>query len=241
MCGRYVLKQAELQALLRRLGIPDPRGFADRHNIAPTNAVPVIRRRGRETPEAAALQWGLVPGWAKDAAGGARLANARAEGIAEKLSFRDAFRRRRCVVPASGFYEWQTLGGRKFPWYFTRRDGAPLLLAGIWDRWEGPTGNPLETFALVTTEPNAVVAKLHDRMPVILPEESLAAWLEPEPADPAALRRLLAPLPADLMTAWPVSPRMNNVRHEGPDCIEPVPPPAPAAEPAGGQLGLGFE
>jgi putative SOS response-associated peptidase YedK len=241
MCGRYVLKQAELQALLRRLGIPDPRDFADHHNIAPTSVVPVIRRRGAEAPESARLQWGLVPGWAKDASGGARLANARAEGIAEKPSFRDAFRRRRCVVPASGFYEWQTIGGRKFPWYFTRRDGAPLLLAGIWDRWEAQAGAALETFALVTTEPNAVVAPLHDRMPVILPEERLPAWLQPEPADPVALRTLLAPLPAELMTAWPVSPRMNSVRHEGADCIEPVPAPAPTADSAPSQLGLGFD
>jgi putative SOS response-associated peptidase YedK len=232
MCGRYVLKKRDLEALLAQLGVKDPRDFVSRYNIAPTTVVPAIRRR-KDTagPEGVALQWGLVPFWAKDAAGGARLANARAEGIAAKPSFREPFRHRRCAVPASGFYEWQTLGKRKFPWYFERREGAPFCLAGLWDHWRAPDGSTLETFSLITTTPNEVVARVHDRMPVILEGPALATWLDPAIEDPAHLEPLLVPVPGATMQATPVSPQMNNVRHEGPDCIAPVPPPAlpPAA------------
>ncbi len=250
MCGRYVLKKKDLEALLAQLGVKDPRDFVSRYNIAPTTVVPAIRRR-REAAEreAVGLQWGLVPFWSKDATAGARLANARAEGIAAKPSFREPFRKRRCVVPASGFYEWQTLGKLKFPWYFERRDGRPLALAGLWDHWRAPDGGILETFSLLTTTPNEVVTRVHDRMPVILGDDALDAWLDPAVEDPARLEPLLAPLPGELMQATPVSPRMNNVRHEGPDCLTPVPPPAPppprAAPPAdespGAQLPLGLD
>jgi putative SOS response-associated peptidase YedK len=237
MCGRYVLKRADLEALLRKLGVRDPREFADRFNVAPTTVVPALRRRrGAEAPEVSALQWGLAP----LRSGAARLANARAEGIATRPTFRDAFRHRRCVVPASGFYEWRTIAGRKFPWYFTRRDGAPLLFAGIWENPPSSGDAGPGTFALITTAPNALVAEVHDRMPVILPDENLAPWLDPEPGLPEKLQPLLAPLPAELMTAWPVSPRMNNVRYEAPDCVEPVPPPRPAGENPDDQLSLGL-
>lgn len=245
MCGRYVLKRKDLEALLAQLGVKDPREFVSRYNIAPTTVVPAIRPR-RETPgrEAVALQWGLVPFWSKDAAGGARLANARAEGIAAKPSFREPFRRRRCLVPASGFYEWQTIGKLKFPWYFERRDGSPFVFAGVWDHWRAPDGGVLETFSLITTTPNDIVARVHDRMPVILPDAAWDAWLDPSLEDPARLEPLLVPLPGGTMQATPVSPRMNNVRHEGPECIAPVPPPAPPPPPAAGpgeaQLPLGL-
>ena len=240
MCGRYVLKRADLEALLRKLGVRDPREFADRFNVAPTTVVPALRRRrGAEAPEVSALQWGLAP-LRSGEAGAARLANARAEGIATRPTFRDAFRHRRCVVPASGFYEWRTIAGRKFPWYFTRRDGAPLLFAGIWENPPSSGDAGPGTFALITTAPNALVAEVHDRMPVILPDENLAPWLDPEPGLPEKLQPLLAPLPAELMTAWPVSPRMNNVRYEAPDCVEPVPPPRPAGENPDDQLSLGL-
>lgn len=196
MCGRYVLKRADLEALLRKLGVRDPREFSDRFNIAPTTVVPALRRRrDAEAPEVSALQWGLAPLRASEA-GAARLANARAEGIATRPTFRDAFRHRRCVVPASGFYEWRTIGGRKFPWYFTRRDGAPLLFAGIWENPPSSGDAGPGTFALITTTPNPLVAEVHDRMPVILPEENLATWLDPEPGVPEKLQPLLAPLPA---------------------------------------------
>ena len=243
MCGRYVLKRQDLEALLAQLGVKDPREFVSRYNIAPTTVVPAIRtRRDSPTREATALQWGLVPFWSKDPAGGARLANARAEGIAAKPSFREPFRRRRCLVPASGFYEWQTLGRQKFPWYFQFQDERPFAFAGLWDHWRAPDGTVLETCSLITTTPNEVVSRFHDRMPVILRDGAVDLWLDPAVEEPAQLQPLLAPVPGALMKATPVSPRMNSVRHEGPECIAPVPPPAPPAEsgPADSQLPLGL-
>ena len=243
MCGRYVLKRKDLEALLAQLGVKDPRDFVSRYNIAPTTVVPAIRATQETTArEAVGLQWGLVPFWAKDAAGGARLANARAEGIATKPSFREAFRKRRCVVPASGFYEWQTIGQQKYPWFFQRPDESPLALAGLWEHWRRADGTVLETCALITTTPNEVVRPLHDRMPVILHGAALDTWLDPAVQEPAHLEPLLAPLPGELMKSTPVSPRMNHVRYDHPDCIDPVPPPAPAAPQADDpQLGLGLE
>jgi putative SOS response-associated peptidase YedK len=242
MCGRYVLKRKDLEALMAQLGVKDPREFVSRYNIAPSTMVPAIRTSSAGPREAASLQWGLVPWWSKDPAGGARLANARAEGIATKPSFREAFRKRRCVVPASGFYEWQTLGRMKFPWYFSMQDESPIALAGLWEHWHGADGTTLETCSLITTTPNEVVRPLHDRMPVILAGAAIDQWLDPVNADPAGLEPLLAPFPANLMKAMPVSPRVNSVRHEGPECLEPAPIPTPPAASAGSpQLSLGLE
>jgi putative SOS response-associated peptidase YedK len=244
MCGRYVLKRKDLEALMAQLGVKDPREFVSRYNIAPTTVVPAIRiRQHTGDREAVGLQWGLVPFWSKDATAGARLANARAEGIAAKPSFRAAFRHRRCLVPASGFYEWQTVGKQKFPWYFQLRDESPLILAGLWEHWRGADGVELETCSLITTTANSVVGALHDRMPVVLRGTAIETWLDPATEDPTRLEPLLAPLPGELMQATPVSPRMNNVRHESPDCIDPVPPPVAtpvAAEEDDPQLPLGL-
>jgi putative SOS response-associated peptidase YedK len=243
MCGRYVLKRKDLEALMAQLGVKDPRDFVSRYNIAPTTVVPAIRvRKEINAREAVGLQWGLVPFWSKDATAGARLANARAEGIASKPSFREPFRKRRCLVPASGFYEWQTIGKQKFPWYFQRRDEGPFLLAGLWEHWRGADGTVLETCSLITTTPNEVVGAFHDRMPVILRDAAIATWLDPTLEEPARLEPLLVPLPGELMQATPVSPRMNNVRYENPDCIDPVPPPTdtPPTRESDPQLPLGF-
>ena len=147
------------------------------------------------------------------------------------------------MVPASGFYEWQTLGKQKFPWFFQLRDETPLALAGLWEQWRGAEGAVLETCSLITTTPNDVVRPLHDRMPVILRGAAIDAWLDPAVIEPARLEPLLAPLPGELMKATPVSPRMNNVRHESPDCIAAVPPPVPPIVAAvdESQLGLRLE
>jgi len=241
MCGRYVLKRKDLEALMQQLGVKDPRDFVSRYNIAPTTVIPAIRTRdsGRE---AVPLQWGLVPWWAKTNQDGARLSNARAEGIVSKPAFREAVRKRRCVVPASGFYEWQTIGKQKFPWYFQLRDESPFLLAGIWENWRSPDGVELETCALITTTPNSVVAALHDRMPAILRGAEVDRWLDASIQDPALIEPLLGPLPAELMTSTPVSPRMNSVRYDGPDCLERVEPPcATPAATASPQLSLGLD
>src|SRR4051812_45627858 len=136
MCGRYVLKRKDLEALMAQLGVRDPRDFVSRYNIAPTTVIPAIRPSlidGHR--EAVGLQWGLVPWWAKDSKGGARMANARSEGIAAKPAFREALRKRRCVVPASGFYEWQTTGRIKQPWFFEMSDASPFVFAGLWEQW----------------------------------------------------------------------------------------------------------
>ena len=243
MCGRYVLKRKDLEVLLAQLGVRDPRDFVSRYNIAPTTVIPVIRiKKDTTARETVGLQWGLVPFWSKDAKGSARLANARAEGIATKPSFREAFRKRRCVVPASGFYEWQTIGRQKQPWFFQLRDEGPFALAALWEHWRSADGAVLETCALITTTPNEVVRPLHDRMPVILRGAALDTWLDPSVNEPARLEPLLTPLPAELMKSTPVSPRINEVRYEHPDCIDPMPLPAtvPPAPPAT-QLGLGLE
>lgn len=227
---------------MAQLGVSDPRDFVSRYNIAPSTVVPAVRVKPDGRREAVGLQWGLVPRWSKDAAGGARLANARAEGIADRPAFRDALRHRRCVIPASGFYEWQTLGRLKFPWYFQPKDESPFLLAGIWEKWRGEAGVELETFSLITTTPNDVVRPLHDRMPVILRDGGIDAWLDPAVIEPARLQPLLGPLPDGTMKATPVSTRVNSVRHEGPECLEPAPvPTAPPEAGPGPQLSLGFD
>jgi putative SOS response-associated peptidase YedK len=240
MCGRYVLKRKDLEALMEQLGVKDPREFVSRYNIAPSTMVPAIRAgsedRGRE---AVALQWGLVPFWSKDAKTGAKLANARAEGIAGKPAFREPFRKRRCVVPASGFYEWQTIGRLKQPWYFHLRDDQPFVFAGLWERWRSADGVELQTCSLITTTPNERVRPLHDRMPVILRGGAIDTWLDPAISEPGTLEPLLRPIAADEMLATPVSPLVNSVRNESPDCIAPATPLVPEGPPP--QMSLGLE
>jgi putative SOS response-associated peptidase YedK len=240
MCGRYVLKRKDLEALMEQLGVKDPREFVSRYNIAPSTLIPAIRT-ARETNqrEAVALQWGLVPWWAKDPRSGAKLANARSEGIATKPAFREALRKRRCVVPASGFYEWQTIGRQKQPWFFQLRDESPFVFAGLWEQWRSPDGVELQTSSLITTTANEVVSPLHDRMPVILRGAAIDTWLTPAVAEAAELESLLRPLPGSEMKATPVSPLVNSVRNEGPECIEPATPLSP--EPPSPQLSLGLE
>lgn len=238
MCGRYVLKRKDLDALLQQLGVKDPRDFVSRYNIAPSTVIPAIRATADAGREAVGLQWGLVPWWSKDPAGGARLANARAEGIAAKPSFREAFRKRRCVVPASGFYEWQTIGRAKQPWYFHFRDEQPFLFAGLWESWRSPDGVELETCSLITTTPNDLIRPLHDRMPVILPAAHVDWWLDRTVVEPEKLQPLLIPFAAEAMAAIPVSTRVNSVRHEGPECLEPAAPLAGRDD--GPQLSLGL-
>lgn len=174
MCGRFTLRvpAAELVEIFRLLRRPD---VQPRYNIAPTQPVAVVRRidRGREL---SMLRWGLVPSWAKDPKIGARMINARAETVATKPAFRTALRRRRCLVPADGFYEWaKSAGGTKQPHYITRRDGRPFAFAGLWESWDGPDGSSIESCTIVTTEANDLVGRIHDRMPVILSEHCSCA------------------------------------------------------------------
>lgn len=222
MCTRYLLKEEHYCAILQRLGIARPTEFLTRYNIAPSASVPVVRiaTRGRES---ARLRWGLVPAWAQ-ADEGTRLVNARAETVAEKPSFRSALKQRRCVIPASGFYEWETRGQEKLPWHFRRRDGQPFGFAGLWETWLAPDGATLETCAFVTTAANELMRPIHDRIPVLLRPDQFEPWLDPQVADAAGLAPLLQPPPAEELTASRVSRHVSNVRHEGPACLAPPEP-----------------
>ena len=241
MCTRFLLLKEQLREAFIALGLAPPVEFASRYNIAPNTRLVAVRPAApapapAPAREAAMLHWGLVPSWAKTADASAPLVNARAETLAVKPSFRDAFRRRRCVIPASGFYEWAHHGRARKPWLIRRPDGAPFGFAGLWESWCAPDGSVLESCAFVTTAPNAVMRPIHDRMPVILTPATSAAWLDPAADPDRHLAPLLRPAPDDALIATPLSTYVSNVRHEGPACLAPAGPdddPAP-------QLSLGF-
>jgi putative SOS response-associated peptidase YedK len=173
--------------------------------------------------ELALLRWGLIPSWSKDPAIGNRLINARAETAREKPSFRNAFRRHRCLIPANGFYEWQRRERGKQPYFVRMRDGRLFAFAGLWDRWENPGKDVIETCTILTTTANAILAPIHDRMPVILPAGEYDRWLDPSLKDPGSLAPLLVPFPPEEMLAFPVSPRVNAPSTDDEGCIAPLP------------------
>lgn len=214
MCGRYAL-YGPVSRLREHFSVDTWPDFGDRYNIAPSLDCPVIRLSPQGERVAHLLRWGLVPHWAKDVGIGAKLNNARAETVAEKPSFRAAFRRRRCLVPASGYYEWQAVPGeRKQPWFIRLATDEPLAMGGLWESWQDSGGGVLRSFCVVTTAPNALMQPIHDRMPVIVAKADWDAWLSPASEDPAAL---LSPFPAEAMQAWKVSRRVSNAREEGAD------------------------
>ncbi len=218
MCGRYVLENPE--AVIRELfGVQPPFTLPRRFNIAPTQQAPLARGTDREIVN---MRWGLIPRWAKDPSIGNRLINARAETAAEKPSFREALRRRRCLVPADGFYEWKKEPDGKQPWLIRRTGGRGFALGGLWECWHGPEG-PVESFTILTTAPNATVGALHDRMPVIVPPAAFDVWLDPGAKDPTLLENILRPAPDDLLEAYPVSRLVNSPANDEPACIEPLP------------------
>lgn len=218
MCGRYVTPdQAAIERYWKVKGRDIAEPLRARYNAAPTLMLPIIR--GGEDRELVALKWGLIPPWAKDPKEGARMNNARGETVAEKPSFRAAFKRRRCLVPMSGFYEWKATPAGKIPHYFTMLNAEQFAAAGIWEHWKGSDGQEIESYAIITTEANTIMAPVHDRMPVILPAEAIDAWLEPDNADIEGLRELLVPYPADEMQERAVSTRVNSSRNEGPELL----------------------
>ena len=208
MCTRYVLLQEHLRAILRRLGLDEDTGYVTRYNIAPSSRLPAVRATPKR--EHATLRWGLVPSWAKEDVG-FKMVNARVETLAAKPAFRDALRKRRCVIPATGFYEWQTVGRTKQPWLVRRRDEQPFAFAGLWDEWlDRGTGELHPTFTIITTEPNSLMANIHNRMPVILPTRSAEqAWLD-DGLGMAAHQQLLVPYDAAAMQEYVVSKRVNS-------------------------------
>ena len=219
MCGRFT--QADIEKLDRALyKLFEVRSFEPRYNIAPTQNAAVIRegKRGRTIEP---LRWGLIPSWANDPKIAIRTINARAESLADKPAFKESFRRRRCVVPASGFYEWKKLGSKKQP-YFIHPPSGHFAFAGLWDQWFSHTEGPLETFTIITTDANDALADLHDRMPVILDPGDIDSWLDPENPNTKELQSVLRPAPSALTDSYPVSTFVNNVANEGPTCVEPV-------------------
>ena len=222
MCGRYAFF-APADAVRRWFGVPFVPELAARYNIAPTQDVPVLREREPGQREGALLRWGLVPSWAADPAIGQRMINARAETLAEKPSFRSAFRRRRCVVLASGWYEWQKTPAGKQPFFLRRRDGEPLGFAGLWEQWvDRGSGEAIQSCTIVTTAAPPALAAIHDRMPALLGREALAGWLDPRIGDAARLGPLLGSAEAGSIDARPVSRAVNDARNEGPRLVEPI-------------------
>lgn len=216
MCGRYALygpKSRKNRDTLEFHGAEIT--FAPHYNLAPTQDLPVYCMDAAHGGRLVLMRWGLVPAWARDPAVGARLNNARAESVAEKPSFRAAYRHRRCLVPMNGFYEWQRRGTRKLPYFVQMRDGEMFAVAGLYEYWPGnATAPPLTTFTVLTTAANALVQPIHDRMPVIVPPAAYEAWLDPRNDHARGLEPLLQPYPAAAMRVHPVSPRVNSVRND---------------------------
>lgn len=219
MCGRFTLV-ADGETVAGHYGLSQLALLAPRYNIAPTQPVAAVRQSANGQREFTHFRWGLIPSWSKDPSGSS-LINARAETAAEKPSFRAAFRYRRCLIPASGFYEWQKTGGRKQPMYAHALDGGLLTFAGLWETWQSADGSAIETCTILTTEPNELMAPIHNRMPVILDPADYSMWLDPQtPRD--QLQHLLRPYPAELMAVYPVSAAVNSPANDSPACIEPV-------------------
>ncbi|MBI5957734.1 MAG: SOS response-associated peptidase [Chloroflexi bacterium] len=225
MCGRFALTETNPTVLAQVFDLDSVPSLSPRYNIAPTQAVATVVRdpeNGRSRLEV--MRWGLIPSWAKDPAIGNKMINARGETIAEKPAFRAALRYRRCLVIADGFYEWAALDtGPKQPLFITIKDRRPFGMAGLWERWTEPSsGEVLTTCTIITTEPNELMATIHNRMPVILPRDAYADWLDPKQTDGKQLLPLIQSYPADRMTAWPVSRRVNSPQSDDPSLVERV-------------------
>jgi putative SOS response-associated peptidase YedK len=222
MCGRFTLR-ASPELLLEEFDLVECPLFPPRYNIAPTQTVPIVRLRhdgaGRE---AVPMRWGLIPFWAKDRKIGSRMINARADSLATKPAFRAAFKQRRCLVPADGFYEWKQGVTPKQPVYIHRASDRPFAFAGLWEHWEGE-GETIESFTIVTTEANAELRALHDRMPVILEKKDHALWLDSTKSGADQVQALLRPFSAEPMVLTHVETWVNSPRHDDPRCLQPIP------------------
>lgn len=221
MCGRYTLTTdaATLQTEFNLASIPQD--LAPRYNIAPTQQVASIINDGTQR-RLEAFRWGLIPFWAKDKAIGNRMINARAETIAEKPSFKHPLRKQRCLILADGFYEWKKTPQGKIPMYIRLVDKKPFAFAGLWDQWADPDGEVIYSCAIITTQPNELMAPIHNRMPVILPHEAVDLWLDPSIEAAQMLLPLLAPYPEEEMRCYPVSQLVNSPANDLPACIHPA-------------------
>jgi putative SOS response-associated peptidase YedK len=219
MCGRYVITSAP--AAIRALfGYPEQPNFPPRYNVAPTQPIPIVRLAEGQR-HFALMRWGLIPAWVKDPKGFSLLINARAESVLDKPAFRNAMRRRRCLIPADGFYEWRETGGRKQAFFVRRRDGSPFAFAGLCETWTGPNGEELDTAAIVTTTANRTLSVIHDRMPVILPDKAFDLWLDCAKVDAETAAALLLPARDDALEAYQISPAVNRVANDTAALIAP--------------------
>ncbi|MFI4897593.1 MAG: SOS response-associated peptidase [Phycisphaerales bacterium JB059] len=222
MCGRYTRHYTWEQVRdFLDLRFPDELGLREAYNVAPTHRAPIVRLRGKDR-EMSLAAWGLVPAWATDPGVGVKMFNARSETVAEKPAYREAYRKRRCVVPVSGFYEWPKRSHPKTPHYFSRADEQIMCLAGLWERWDRGEG-ALETFTVITTDANETVSPIHPRMPVVLEPDAIGVWLGAGGA-PDEARALLRPAAPGVIQSWPVASFVGDVRRDGPELIEPQQP-----------------
>lgn len=220
MCGRFTLA-TPVEELAEEFGLVRPLpDLRPSYNVAPTQEVAVVRASG-EGRRLEMLRWGLIPAWADDPGIGSRMINARSETVAEKPSFKRAFKARRCLIPADGFYEWQKTNGGKQPHYVRMKNGSPFAFAGLWERWSGDE-EEVRSCTILTTGANELVSEIHQRMPVILPSEDYELWLDPDVNEPDLLLPLLAPYPVEDMEAYPVSRRVNSPSNDEPGCVERV-------------------
>ena len=222
MCGRFTLIEP-IPWLAEILGLENPESIGSvppRYNVSPGTDVLIVRSRERETREIGITRWGLVPFWAKDSDFGAKTINARSETASQKPAFRAAFRYKRCLIPADGFYEWAGSGRKKQPFFIHLENRKPFAFAGLWESWTGADGSVLETCTILTTEANEKLSKLHHRMPVILPQDSYADWLNPAENRAKAVQGHLRPYPSDAFACYPVSERVNSPRNDDAACLE---------------------
>ena len=220
MCGRFTLTNDMVELQGRFAFEAGDLQYRPRYNVAPGQRVLVVTRDSEN--RAGFFHWGLIPPWAKDPAISQRSINARGETVAEKRSFRGAFRRRRCLILADGFYEWRAEGSGKTPMRIVLKSREPFGFAGVWEEWKAPSDETIRSCAIITTAANSLIEPIHNRMPVILHREEEALWLDPEVDDPLLLTQLLVAYPAEDMEAYPVSPLVNSYRNDTPACIEPL-------------------
>jgi putative SOS response-associated peptidase YedK len=221
MCGRYAITSAPeaVRALFR---YREAERFPPRYNIAPTQPIPVVRGVEGGERSFVLMRWGLIPSWVKDPQAFSLLINARGESVNDKPAFRNAMKRRRCLIPADGFYEWKEGGGRKRSFFVRKAGGGPLAFAGLWETWTGPDGEEMDTVCIVTTAANRQLAPLHDRMPAIIAPEAFDMWLDCDRVDALTAAALLAPAPGNLLEAYEVSLAVNRAANDFPALVEPL-------------------
>lgn len=219
MCGRFTI--GEVKDLITRFSIDAP--IADmprpRYNLAPTQEAPVVVRGSNRL---VMMRWGLIPFWAKDPKIGSRMINARAEGVAERPAFRASLKDRRCLVPTTGFYEWKSAADGKTPYLARVKDERLFAMAGLYDRWRGPSGEEVQSFTIITTAANELMSDIHDRMPVVLSREDEGTWLAPGPLERATRERIFAPFPSERMEAFPVSKAVNDISKDSEELVRPL-------------------